>query len=751
MRRVAPSSVRGIALTLAVLLPCRAGSGYVEAPYPLGRIIQDSTNILVMRVESVDKAKNLIVYRKVRDLKGTHPGETIKHNIGRGGFHPREWQNVMAWAEVGRTAMFFHNRGAGEVCIKNYWYQIYAGAWWRMSHAEPYLLRSFAGRPEKLASAVAAILAGQEVAVPCMVDGNKNALQLRTARLQRMKASLRILDYNAKRDFVGWGVEEFRAIAGMGGFTHYAALSRVSPGAAGVAPADFDGNGKPDFCLFGAGRVVLLQNGGGTLNEIPLPLTCGARAADWADCNGDGRVDLLLATPAGAKLLLNQGKTFKDASASVPQQGYCNVTAAAWIDYDGDKRPDILVADGFRGLRLYRNRAPDPGRGGGKKVGNWYYAGPFDNVNGAGFAAAYPPEKQIDLAKQYVGKGGRKVIWRAGSFPDGQVNSLALFKPPCNENSAVYLYRELNIAKAAELPVSLGSDDTLTVWLNGVKLLAQNVPRPCQPDQAKLTLKLKGGKNALLLKVCNTGGDFAFYFSAKAAPPAGGRLLFEDVSDKVKLGANGIGGKLKGDHLAVADVNADGRPDFLYSAGAGLLAINTPGGFVEAKGCGISFASGKVAPAFGDFNGDGRPDLLVPQRGKCKLFANAGKGRFVDVTAKAGALAEPLGGGTGLVPVPTCAVWADLCKRGRVDLLVGCLRGPNRYFRNNGDGSFTDATEQIGFYQRIFNTVGIAVVDINADGVPDVVFNNEGQESAALLGNPARLAEKDRVAGRPPP
>jgi hypothetical protein len=48
-----------------------------------------------------------------------------------------------------------------------------------------------------------------------MVDGDKNNLHLRKAKLQRLKASMKLLDYNAKRDFVGWGgdgeeVEEFK-------------------------------------------------------------------------------------------------------------------------------------------------------------------------------------------------------------------------------------------------------------------------------------------------------------------------------------------------------------------------------------------------------------------------------------------------------------------------------------------------------------------------------------------------------------
>ena len=63
-----------------------------------------------------------------------------------------------------------------------------------------------------------------------MVDGDKNALQLRTARLQRLKASLKIQDYDPKRDFAGWGVEEFRSITSMPGFTHIASLPAAGAG-----------------------------------------------------------------------------------------------------------------------------------------------------------------------------------------------------------------------------------------------------------------------------------------------------------------------------------------------------------------------------------------------------------------------------------------------------------------------------------------------------------------------------------------
>ena len=143
--------------------------GGATAPSPtsrrrtaLGQVISLSTNIVVMQVEKVDKEKNLIIYRKVQDLKGKHPTDVIKHNIGRGGFHPREWQYPMDWAEVGKTAVFFHNGGASETCIGTYWYQAYAGGeWWNMSHGEPFLLRSFAGNVDKLAAAVTDIAGRQ--------------------------------------------------------------------------------------------------------------------------------------------------------------------------------------------------------------------------------------------------------------------------------------------------------------------------------------------------------------------------------------------------------------------------------------------------------------------------------------------------------------------------------------------------------------------------------------------------------------
>src|SRR5215831_1297655 len=82
--------------------------GYIEAPHTLGLVVRESTNIVLMQVTRVSKEKGLIIYRKVEDLKGKHDKNEIKHNIGKRGFHEREWKNVMNWAKEGNLALFFH-------------------------------------------------------------------------------------------------------------------------------------------------------------------------------------------------------------------------------------------------------------------------------------------------------------------------------------------------------------------------------------------------------------------------------------------------------------------------------------------------------------------------------------------------------------------------------------------------------------------------------------------------------------------
>ena len=730
-----------LCLTTLIVLLARPAQAYVEIPYTLGRLINESTNIMTLKLEKVDKANRRLIFSKVADIKGKHPQNEVKHVINNG-FEEREWKTIMNWAEPGKTAIFFHNGGAGECMIDGYWYQIYPGDWWSMSHAEPYLGRTFHGRPEKLATVVTAMLGGQEVIVPCMVDGDKNALKTGTAKIQRLRNSLKLVDYNPQRDFAGWGGnDDFRKITSMPGFLQYGQLPNVGPGAAGIASADFDGDGKLDLCLYGEARVVLLQNATTTMNEISLPYSGPARSADWADFNGDGKPDLLLATPTGPKLFTNTGNTtFKDDTRGLPVEQYYNCTAAAFIDADGDKRPDILLANGFLGLRLYRNLGPDgtAASPAAPKVTAWHLIGPFDNRGGQGFDKAFDPEREVNLAAELTGKDNRKLKWQQKDFPDGQVHNLALFED--NDDAVCYLHRELDYGSAVDLPVSFGSDDSLKVFLNGKVIVAANEARAAEPDQNLATLNLKPGKNQLLVKIGQGNGEWAFYYAPKAPAQASVPPLFEDATEKFNLGTEGVGGNVKGDRLVVHDVNGDGRQDFLYAAGTGLLALSTGTGYAEAKDTGLNFQTGGVTPIFADFNGDKRADLLIPQKDGCKLFAYTGSGKFTDITATTGDLARITGH-------PTSAALATF-KSGAPGspalpgLIIGCLKGPNRYLKNT-NGKFTDASDELGLHSRVFNTRSVWVGDLNKKGTLDVVFNNEGQDSAVLLGDPDKVAMKE--------
>jgi hypothetical protein len=216
---------RPLLTALPFLALASPSSAYIEAPHSLGKCVHESTNVVLVELAKVNADKNLLIFKKVADIKGKHPTAEIKHNIGKRGFHEREWKNVMAWAEVGKRAVVMYNAEASETCIGTYWYQCYReGDWWGMSHAEPFLLRTFYGDPDRLADLCTRMLKGEEVVATCLADGNKEQLHQRKGKVQRLKASLKKLEYEPKRDFVGWGgdgepIEEFKAVELFGAST----------------------------------------------------------------------------------------------------------------------------------------------------------------------------------------------------------------------------------------------------------------------------------------------------------------------------------------------------------------------------------------------------------------------------------------------------------------------------------------------------------------------------------------------------
>ncbi len=158
---------------------------------------------------------------------------------------------------------------------------------------------------------------------------------------------------------------------------------------------------------------------------------------------------------------------------------------------------------------------------------------------------------------------------------------------------------------------------------------------------------------------------------------------------------------------------------------------------VEMYGMGVAVA---------DFNNDGFPDLLVTAVGQNRLFQNDGRGHFTDVTQKAG-----LGGRTGF---STSAMWFDYDRDGLLDLLVcnyvkwtqehdvfcsvdGKRKSyctPEAYhgatcwlFRNRGNGTFEDVTAKSGLFDPSSKSLGVALLDFDHDGWPDIFVANDTQ------------------------
>ena len=196
--------------------------------------------------------------------------------------------------------------------------------------------------------------------------------------------------------------------------------------------------------------------------------------------------------------------------------------------------------------------------------------------------------------------------------------------------------------------------------------------------------------------------------------------------------------------LALGDYDKDGRVDiFINGLGDGPNRLYHNDGnwhFTEvAAKAGVAQAphNGFVAFFF-DYNNDGLPDLLTTSlapwevvveglragykpRGlhpdSSRLFRNNGNGTFTDVTMAAG-LAAPMGTmGAGV---------ADLDNDGFLDIYFGTgdpqlMRlEPNRFFHNNGNGTFTDLTRAVGFARPGNKGHGVAFADIDNDGDLDV-------------------------------
>jgi hypothetical protein len=199
-----------------------------------------------------------------------------------------------------------------------------------------------------------------------------------------------------------------------------------------------------------------------------------------------------------------------------------------------------------------------------------------------------------------------------------------------------------------------------------------------------------------------------------------------------------------------------------------LYRNNHDGTFTDVTDkAGVASGSFGMGAAAGDYDGDGWQDIYVTNYGRNILYRNNGNGTFTDVTEKAGVVAPGWS---------TCAVWFDYDNDGKLDLFVSgfvyydksqnilcvdktmsrtyyCIPRvfkprPSHLYRNNGNGTFTDASKESGIADSPGKSFGAVATDVNNDGLMDLFVANDTMPNFLFInkGN-GKFEEEGLAAG----
>jgi Tfp pilus assembly protein PilF len=220
------------------------------------------------------------------------------------------------------------------------------------------------------------------------------------------------------------------------------------------------------------------------------------------------------------------------------------------------------------------------------------------------------------------------------------------------------------------------------------------------------------------------------YSGRTAAAP----VTFTDVAP-----ALGVDAMSRGRGSAWGDYNNDERVD-LFTVGIRdphhLYRNNGDGTFTDVTvEAGLLDMRGGWASLFVDYDRDGDRDLFVTRDGwrgvaPNSLYRNNGDGTFTDVAATAGVQGEA---------DSFTATLGDIDNDGYADIYVanGITQGegaPNSLYRNNGDGTFTDIAVQAGVANH-GRTIGSAFGDFDNDGWLDLFVINMAGPNALYRNN----------------
>ena len=294
-------------------------------------------------------------------------------------------------------------------------------------------------------------------------------------------------------------------------------------------------------------------------------------------------------------------------------------------------------------------------------------------------------------------------------------------------------------------------------------------------------------KRAIALLALQLTAVGIFAQAPKGSEEAAG-ITFRDITQRAGIHFvhnNGAFGKkylpeTMGPGVAFIDYDNDGWPDIflvndtdwpghpLKHSTPKLYHNNHDGTFTDVTHkAGLDIEIFGMGLAVGDYDNDGYDDLFISAMGQSRLFHNNGNGTFTDVTQKAGLM--------GPREFSTSAAWVDYDKDGKLDLVVAnyvqwsldgdlycTLDGKSksyctpesykgtavRLWHNRGDGTFEDVTKKAGLGDATSKTLGVALLDYDNDGWPDLLFSNDTQPNKLYRNNGnGTFTEKAVVAG----
>ena len=168
----------------------------------------------------------------------------------------------------------------------------------------------------------------------------------------------------------------------------------------------------------------------------------------------------------------------------------------------GKAEASLGMEAGFLGISL----APS----GRNFLSDWNLVGPFDAPDMDYLTVPYPPEADSDLARAYVGKGKAAVAWRKiNADPTGYVRLAELVTP--NEQAVIYALGWLSAPEDTSAVMLVGSDDGVRVWINDALVHSNPAYRGATPDQDRIPVSLRKGRNKVLIKVLQGAGGWGYY------------------------------------------------------------------------------------------------------------------------------------------------------------------------------------------------------------------------------------------------